>query len=307
MLDRYRLWAQAQGYSPKTVSHVTQSVEMFARFFGGIPDVKRVSGEDLQRFIAGLRCRHTWPDYPDRRKRPLAPTSINTYVRAIRAFWGWLEKEGHIPSNPLSKIKPPKKPRLLPEVYSEDQLRTILSAVERRPRERAIIELFLDSGMRLSELTGLELRDLDLSNLTIRVFGKGGKQREVYLSPVTALHLRDYLAVRPNLQAESHLLLKWDGRPLGNACLQTLLRRIGRCAGLVGPLAPHRLRHTFATLSLRNGANLEYLRLALGHADIKTTSESYLAVSNRDVASAHRRFSPMANLRPPGRRRAGVD
>ena len=303
--SRYRLWAQAQGYSPKTISHVTQAVEMFEKFLGGIPDAGRISGDDLRRFIAALRNRQTWAACPNRRKRPLSPTSINTYVRAVRAFWGWLEREGSLPTNPLAAIKPPKKPRLLPRIYSEDQLRSVLKAVEGQPRERAIIELFLDSGMRLSELTGLEMPDLDLKNLSIRVYGKGGKERLVYVSPGTALRIQDYITSRPMVTNEDHLFLTTDGRPLSPVRVQKILSLIGEKIGLGEPLAPHRLRHTFATLSLRNGSNLEYLRLALGHSDIKTTSESYLAVSSRDVALAHRRFSPMANLKMtrPGRAR----
>jgi site-specific recombinase XerD len=280
---------------------------MFGRFLGGIPDAKRVNGDDLRRFIAALRNRQTWAACPNRRKRTLSPTSINTYVRAIRAFWGWLEREGTISTNPFSSVKPPKKPRLLPRIYSEEQLRTILRAVERQPRERAIIELFLDSGMRLSELTSLQLKDLDLKNLSILVYGKGSKERLVYVSPGTALRLQDYITSRLANTKQQHVFLTADGRPLSPARIQKILRLIGEHIGLSEPLAPHRLRHTFATLSLRNGSNLEYLRLALGHSDIKTTSESYLAVSNSDVALAHRRFSPMANLKMVGSRNACIE
>jgi len=306
-LDRYLLWAQAEGYSPKSISSTMTAVGLFARFMGGISDAGDVEPDDLRRFVADLKNRLSWPGCPERRKKPLSPVSINTYVRALRAFWSWLQRDGIIDNNPFAAVRPPKKPRLMPRVYTEEQLRMVLRAVEGQARERAIIELFLDSGMRLSELTGLTLDDLDLKNLSIRVFGKGGKERAVFVSPGVALRLEKYLVSRPADSRDDHLFLTDDGRPLRPENIQRKLRLTGAKIGLTEPLAPHRLRHTFATLSLKNGSNLEYLRLAMGHTDIKTTSECYLAVSSRDVAAAHRSFSPMANLQKTGRRRRPVD
>jgi integrase/recombinase XerD len=251
--------------------------------------------------VASLRNKLTWANCPDRKKKPLSPTTINTYARGVRAFWGWLKAEQIIDPNPLAAVKAPKLPRRIPKVYTEDQLRMVLKTVERRPREIAIIETFLDSGMRLSELTGLSIKDVNLKTGTIKVFGKGSKERFVYISPMTSLKIEEYLTTRSSIVDEDPVFATIDGRPLSLNRVQVILQEVGKKAGIGERLAPHKLRHTYATMSLRNGSNLEYLRIAMGHTDIKTTSDCYLAMSNQDIALAHRRFSPMANLKIPKR------
>ena len=135
------------------------------------------------------------------------------------------------------------------------------------------------------------------------MLGKGGKERYSYFSPMAALSLRDYLdKCRPLPREEDGLFLTGAGFRLDRRSIQTLLGRLGRRAGLATRLSPHALRHTYATLCLRNGNNLEYVRITLGHTNIKTTSDAYLAASQADVAQAHQRFSPLANL---NRRRRG--
>jgi integrase/recombinase XerC len=294
-LARYRLDGRARGFSDATIIHTDRCVRAFAAFYGGIGDVAAVEGDDLRRFIIRLK------DQPARHgRRPggkLSLVSVNTYVRAIRSFWGWLGRTGAIATNPLARVPAPRYPRRVARIYSEEQLKTLLRYVAQRPRDRAIIELFLDSGIRVSELTGLMVGDVDLTQGSVRVLGKGGKERYSYFSPVTALSLRDYLDKgRPRPREDDYLFLTGAGFRLGQRGIQSQLGRLGRAAGLTTRLAPHTLRHTYATLCLRNGNNLEYVRITLGHTNIKTTSDAYLAASQADVAQAHHRFSPLANL-----------
>ncbi len=301
-LARYRLDARARGLSDATITHTDRCVRAFAAFSGGIGDVAAVEGDDLRRFIIGLR------DQPARHGRPpggkLSLVSVNTYVRAVRSFWGWLERSQAIATNPLARVPAPRYPRKVARVYSEEQLQTLRRYVAARPRDKAIIDLFLDSGIRVSELAGLRVDDVDLAQGAVRVLGKGGKERYSYFSPVTALSLRDYLDKgRPQPRAGDYLFLTAAGFRLGRRGIQSGLGRLGRAAGLTVRLAPHTLRHTYATLCLRNGNNLEYVRITLGHTNIKTTSDAYLAASQADVAQAHHRFSPLANLQ---RKRRGA-
>ncbi len=173
----------------------------------------------------------------------------------------------------------------------------MLHSVHYSPRERALIELLIDSGIRLSELSTLMVDDVDTAIGRLKVFGKGSKERYAYICPATALSIYNYLhKVRPEPRTEDRLFLTVDGYPLTAIRLQKLLEVIGRKAGLKARLSAHKLRHTYATLCLRNGNNLEYVRITLGHSDIKTTSDAYLAASDSDVASACKRFSPLANL-----------
>jgi integrase/recombinase XerD len=139
--------------------------------------------------------------------------------------------------------------------------------------------------------------DIDTTIGRVKVFGKGSKERYTYICPATALSIYHYIQnIRPEPRSEDRLFLTVDGYPLTTIRLQKLLEVIGRKAGLKNRLSAHKLRHTYATLCLKNGNNLEYVRITLGHSDIKTTSDAYLAASDSDVASACRRFSPLANL-----------
>jgi integrase/recombinase XerC len=111
-----------------------------------------VEGDDLRRFIIYLKDKTA--RYNCQKERKLNPVSVNTYIRAVHSFWNWLAKTQAISSNPLARVPAPRYPRKVARVYSEEQLRTVLRCVASKLRERAIIELFLDSGIRLSELTG---------------------------------------------------------------------------------------------------------------------------------------------------------
>lgn len=163
-------------------------------------------------------------------------------------------------------------------------------------RDLAIVQLLLDSGMRLGELVGLNRDDIDDKSGSVRVFGKGSKERIVFITPETALSIIMYCVEdRPEPRTDNRLFLTVDGYLLTGGRVQKILERIGRRAGIKTRLSPHKLRHSYATLSLRHGANLWYVRRTLGHTDIKT-SEIYLSLTDADVAMAHKKFSPVANL-----------
>jgi len=264
---------------------------------GGINDVSTITADDLRRFIVALKSRTAWENSPKSKGRRLSPVTVNTYVRAIKSFWSWLEEEKIIDTNPLGLVPAPRIPKKIPKIFSESELKTVLKAVYHSPRERAIVELLIDSGIRLSELCTLKADDVDTATGRVKVFGKGSKERYTYICPATALSIYNYLHnTRPEPRGEDRLFLTVDGYPLTTTRLQDLLQGIGRRAGLKDRLSAHKLRHTYATLCLKNGNNLEYVRITLGHSDIKTTSDAYLAVSDSDVAIASKRFSPIANL-----------
>jgi len=180
-------------------------------------------------------------------------------------------------------------------MFSEDELLAITKIIT-GGRDRAIFDMLLDSGMRLSELAGIDMKDISEDCSTIKVYGKGGKERQVFLDTEAAASVTAYLVFdRPEPRRGDRLFLTVDGYPLTAIRIQKILEIIGKKAGLQQRLSPHKLRHTYATWSLRNGANLEYVRRTLGHTDIKTT-EIYLHLSNRDIKEAHRTSSPVSNI-----------
>ena len=304
LLKRYALHARASGYSPKTIAHVEHSVSDFARFLAGVDDVSSVTADDLREYIVDARTRPRWEGRPqERHGKLLSTTSINTYVRGIKQFWSWLYNEHIIADNPLASVKAPKLPQRLPKTVPPDELQAICKACN-SSRDEAIILLLVDTGMRLGELTNLRITDRDEREKKLRVIGKGDKERAVYMSDWTDAVLSTYICFeRPGGTDPGPLFLTHDGLPLTAARIQKILERIGNKAGLRHRLSPHRLRHTYATESLKHGASLEHVRRTLGHTDIKTT-EIYLSLSDKDIQDAHRTFSPVANLGlAPKRRR----
>ena len=213
---------------PLPHTHVKRCLSFFASFQGGIDDITSITGDNLHHFIVALKGKTAWENLPQGTGKCLSPTTTNTYVRAVKSFWSWLKKDGVISNNPLADVPTPRIPKRLPKVYSEKELRTILHSVSRYPRERAIMELLLDSGIRLSELTSLMLGDVDTSTGRVKVFGKGSKERYTYISSATALSIYDYTHnVRCEPKSEDRLFLTVDGHPLTAKRVQKILEVIG--------------------------------------------------------------------------------
>jgi site-specific recombinase XerD len=297
LLDRYELFAQAAGFSHAQIHHMHSCVGLLDRFLHGIQDMKEVSASDFRLFLTDLRDRPMWSGLHNEQARHLNGTSINTYARAIKAFFNWLNAEGIISINPLASVIIPRKPKILPKVFSEKDMRAVCAAAAANVRDNAIFCLFLDSGLRLSELSGLRIGDVDTQSGTVKTLGKGKKERYAYFAKDAANNIDSYIEqYRQGAAKGDFLFLNEDGWPLQARGIQSLLLRLGKKAGLQERLSAHKLRHTFATLSLKYGGNLEYIRKILGHTDIKTTSEAYLNVQDADISAAHQRFSPLSNL-----------
>lgn len=295
LLTRYKLAARAEGFSEKTIDHIKLSLKLFDGFLGGVADVRKVDADDLRRFIVALRQRSKWPNMPQNKGGSLSGTTVNTYTRGVKSFWSFLLREKIITDNPLAAVPSPKIPKRLPKTLTEQELIDVFEAAKSL-RDKVIIDVFLDSGMRLDELARLSKDDANSDTGVIKVLGKGNKERHVFISHKTAAKLASYVLFdRPQPVAEDRLFLSVDGYPLTASRFQKILARIGKKAGIGKRLSPHKLRHSYATLSLKYGSNLEYVRRTLGHTDIKTT-QVYLSVADADVARAHQQFSPVTNL-----------
>ena len=297
LLLKYKLTAEAEGSSAKTFAHVNLSVRLFSDFLGGITDAGQVTADDLRHFIVYLRQRPKWTGKRKQKNEKLSANTINTYVRGIKAFWAWLEREEIIKDNPLQAVRSPKLADRLPKVIPDEQMKAVFEAAAENHRTSAILFILLDSGITLSELAGLDNGDVDTKNGSMKVFReKTRRERYVYISPPTAVAIERYRFIRPEPVTSDRLFLGNEGYPLTGNAIQNILARLGRKAGIKERLSPHKLRHTCATSSLKYGSNLEYIRLLLGHSDIRTTSKFYLHAAGDDVARAHRDFSPVVNL-----------
>ena len=234
-----------------------------------------------------------------RKKGGAAAATIKLHAVALRILFRFLVQRKMLERDPTEFLGVPKIERYLPETLSEPEIASLLAAAGGKTpleiRDRAILELLYASGLRVSELCGARLENLDLEQGFIRVIGKGNKQRLVPVGSGARKALARYLeAGRPELVGKKtggEIFLSVNGRKLTNQRIWQLLVALGKRAGLDKAIHPHMLRHSFATHLLQGGADLRIIQELLGHADISTT-QIYTHVDTRGLQKAHRQFHP---------------
>ena len=298
LLEHYELYARAAGFSQAQINIVRICLKLFDRFLGEIRDIGEVTAKDFRRFLAELRTRPVWQGLKTEQQRNLSNATINTYARTVKTFFRWLKNESFIAENPLESVQTPPIGERMSKAYSEDQMSEILKVASLNTRDKSILYLFIDSGLRLDELSKLKIGNVDLKNSRAKVLGKGKgkKERYIYLGPHAVEAIGDYIKEsRREASNNDFLFVKGDGKPLTNSGIRSMLVRLGERLGFQGRLSPHRLRHTFATISLNYGATREELQKEMGHSNPETT-EGYLHVPDSDIGAAHQQFSPLSNL-----------
>jgi integrase/recombinase XerD len=231
----------------------------------------------------------------------LAPRSIARNLSAIRTYFGFLVGESLLVNDPSERIQPPRSWRTLPEVLSVAEIELLLESIElSHPlawRDRAMLEFAYASGVRVSELVGLQLRQLHLEDSFASVVGKGSKERLVPIGrralSAVSVYLRE---TRPRLErgrGQGRVFLNARGGPLTRMGVWKILRQHVGTAGIEKPVSPHTLRHSFATHLLEGGADLVAVQEMLGHADIATT-QIYTHVDRNYIAQVHRSCHPRA-------------
>lgn len=229
----------------------------------------------------------------------LATTSIRRAQSALRAYFGFLVTEGIVGEDPTGRMGRPATTRKLPAFLSQDEASRVVEAVDSDSpvywRDRAVLELLYATGMRVSELTGLSLGDLDTGDGSCLVFGKGGRERLVPVGTLALDVAGRYLArERPRLdrgKGKGAVFLNQRGTPLTRMTVWTIVSRAARRAGIERRISPHTLRHSCATHLLEGGADLAAVQELLGHADISTT-QVYTHLDREYLRAAHRRFHP---------------
>lgn len=316
ILENYRFCLEAANRSPKTIEWY---LEILRRFFGFLGDeslfkpLDQLGPSELRAYIRHLQQATRWEHHPQVKKAGgrLSPYSVQGHVRAVKAFWSFLAREGHIPSNPLAKFPLPRVPDKPTSILSMEQIQKLLGTIDRSTplgaKHSAMLQTVTDTGQRLSEFANILLRDLDLRHGQVRITGKGGKVRFVPLSAPCRRELARFIRkFRPQItQVDSpYLFPRADGRPTSANSFQQFLRRLAVRAGLQGVrCSPHVFRHTFATQSIANGANVFVLKEIMGHSSLQTTMK-YVHLQPDDIRSQHAKFSPLVRMcRKAGTRR----
>ena len=231
----------------------------------------------------------------------LSPASIRRTVSAIRSYFRFLMGDGHVVRDPSERLDTPRRWRSLPAVLTVDEIRKLLAAPTMDDplyfRDRAMLEVAYGAGLRVSEWTGLGVKDLMLDEGLVRVFGKGSKERLVPIGRNAIGALAIYVGeLRPRLARGSgkpNLFLNARGGALSRMGAWKILRKYVKRAGISKTVSPHTLRHSFATHLLEGGADLRAVQEMLGHADISTT-QIYTHVDREYLRQVHRRYHPRA-------------
>lgn len=308
LLDGYRVCAESEGKSRSTVTAVTCGIRYLDRFLcgsDGSSDVREITPHDIRRFILHLQQKRCFEDHPliHPQDRGLAGHTINGYLRAVRVFFSWLVAEGLIDHSPFERVKVPRAPLKVIPTFSESQLRALFGAIETSSaegyRDHTLLLMILDSGLRVSELTGLLLCNLHIEDGLVKVKGKGNKERTVPIGRKVARQLWRYVTqyrARPARPRIDNVFLTRNGEPMTKDRIEKRMAHHGRKAGLEGiRCSPHTLRHTAAITFLRNGGDVFSLQRMLGHTSLEMTRR-YCQVADTDLEQAHRTASPVDNL-----------
>ncbi len=286
-----------RGLSPNTLASYRRDLRRYSDHLAGAgrDDLRQVTEADVSGFLAQLRS-------GDEEHPPLSSASAGRAVVAVRGLHRFALREGAVEVDVAAGVHPPSPPKRLPKALSVDDVEAILDAAgapgtRLALRDRALLELLYGTGARISEAVGLDLDDLDLESSTVRLSGKGGKQRVVPIGSFAQEAVSGYLVrARPDLVGAGRgtpaVFLNARGGRLSRQSAWTVLAKAAERAGVKAAVSPHTLRHSFATHLLDGGADVRVVQELLGHASVTTTQVYTLVTVDRlreVYATAHPR------------------
>ena len=298
----------AEGKSDSTIDLtilVMRKLEAFLKESGLSSDAALVTADDMRNFIVHLQNARAFTDHPYAKvqERVLSDKTVNCYTRSLRAAWNRWVREGLVISSPFSKVKVPKASEKVIPAFSSGQIKALLGAINTSTacgfRDHTMICLYLDTACRLGELTGLRMDDLNLKERCLKVKGKGGRERVVPFGIKASKSLWKYIKMyrpEPMLPQQDYVFLTKDGKRLTNNRMQAKMKKYGRKAEITGVRCSiHTLRHTACLMWIRNGGDIFTLQKVTGHSSLEVL-RGYVNLAQSDVATAHKKFSPLDNL-----------
>ena len=277
--------------SPKSIEAYKRDLTRYIDFLEEEKDInnlEEISPKHIRGFIRVLNDAH------------LAPASITRAFSSIRSYHSFLSGENLVQQNPSQLLDAPKPSRKLPVVLVVEEVNRILGVIDTaKPlgrRDLAILEVLYSAGVRVSELCDLRMIDLFLDSETIRVTGKGNKERLVPIGPLARECINNYLKYeRPTLSKKDKnlgkIFLSRNGRPLTRMAVNIIFNKWVKASGIKRKVSPHTFRHSFATHLLERGADLRVVQEMLGHVDISTT-QIYTHLDKEHLKEVHRTFHP---------------
>jgi integrase/recombinase XerD len=276
-----------KGLSQNTLQNYARDVRRLQVWSSGKgKQIDQLQRKDLREWIASMS------------REGLAPSSVARAVSAARSFFKFLMLDRHVRRDPTEDIHTPQKSSRLPKFLTEEEMERLLLAPDINRdvgvRDRAMLELMYAAGLRVSELCGLKVADLDLDGAIVTCFGKGSKQRRIPIGKSAVQWLQRYLVVRDRLGSNNPVLFLNRGRALTRQLAWSIIKTYAARAE-VPHISPHTLRHSFGTHLMQHGADSRSVQALLGHSDISTT-EIYTHITDLHMRKAYDRFHPRARV-----------
>ncbi len=315
--NEFMLYCRSTQLREKTMLSYEQALRLFEKWCQeeqGISTVDKVNENVIRRYIFDLQERGKYTfyandkqkaiNYPERRRdfrKPVSTATINNYIRNLRVFFNYLERNYIIRKNPMKRVRQLRANRQ-PKVYlSDDELRRLLARFDRsyfsEHRDYMMVLLMLDTGMRLGECSTLLVSDLELSRKRINLRSeetKGRAERTVFFSPKTEKALRRWLQYKDRYVESDYLFpVKEHGGSIGVGNFESNFRKYIERAGLNPDYTPHCLRNNFAKRCLMNGMDIYTLSKLLGHSSVTVTEQAYLDINDDDMSKRYQHYSPL--------------
>lgn len=285
-LDRCR----AKNLSPRTIEWYEDRTRRFSDwcFESGILKAQDLTTEDLEGFVLSIQA------------GPYKPQTVRGFAQIAKTVARYGHRKGLIPNDLTSDFEMPKVPKTIIETFSDEQLEALISQPDQRRwkglRDRAILLTLLDTMARVSELAGVSARDVDLEGRSIRVMGKGRKQRDLPLGRTSARALQRYRNAVDGLQHDDPFFISYRGKRLDRSVITGMVSEYGKAASIAGVrCSPHTLRHTGAKRFILAGGDVFTLQKLLGHTSLIMVRR-YVELASIDVAVQHERYSPADSL-----------
>ena len=275
-----------KNFSEHTTKNYKRDLDKFVRFLSdNSTSLEKCDEQDIRLFVN------------QERRKGLSPRSIQRVLSSCRSFFNYLVEHKGFEKNHAQNISSPKSSKSLPKALDADLIQKLLNfkpKTELETRDKAIAELFYSSGLRLSELQGIDIGDISIKERTCRVVGKGNKTRDLPVGRQAVKSLRDWILIREKYSTESDLaiFINKQGKRLSNRSIQARLKKLSTERGLPA-VHPHMLRHSFASHILESSGDLRAVQEMLGHADIGTT-EIYTKLDFQHLSKVYDKAHPRA-------------
>ncbi len=270
-------------YSENTISSYSLDLKKFTNYIK--KDYDKVNKEDIQKYIQDLSKKES-------------SLSVSRTISTLKSFYKFLQINKYTKSNPLTLINNPKQPKTLPKVLSEEEVNKLLDINLKTDfdfRNKAMLEIMYSSGLRVSELINLTVNDIDIKNCTVRIFGKGSKERIIPLNEYATEAINNYILYHrtPLFKhgENNYLFLNNHGNKMTRQGFFKILKKIAKEKEIKTEFSPHTLRHSFATHLLKYGADLRSIQELLGHSDISTT-QIYTHITNEKLQKDYQNYHP---------------